>query len=159
MEKIKKICRFISTFGRFGLMPFGVIAGSFIAVVAMYVAQGLVSLQQASVFGIVATTIVVCGLVMQIALLGDGYFDRNAFVLDKISGLMFAFLFVPAQIKVMIFGFILFHIIIFIFRFIQFRWSELQFSDMPGVLAYIVDDIAAGFFVNLFLHLMIWIVH
>ena len=161
MNKIKKVCRLIATAGVLSRFPFGGIVFSTVGALFMFVVQSMFHLQTTALLSIVFGVAVLLVIIMQIATMGSGeeLFNRNAIVLDKIIGMFCAFLLVPAKLKILIFGFVLFHCISFGQQFVQFRGYAARLSGLPGVLGIISDDIVAGVLVNGFLHLMIWIVH
>ena len=78
-------------------------------------------------------------------------------VLDKIIGVMAAFIYVPLKLRVVIFGFILFHVIN-TFQVFNFYKRIIKYAEsLPGALGIIGSDILSGLLVNLFLQLIYWV--
>jgi phosphatidylglycerophosphatase A len=81
----------------------------------------------------------------------------RAIVFDKIIGAMIALAGVSLRWRVVIFGFLLFHFINTVQPFYWYRKIIRQFERLPGVFGILVGDILSGLLVNIFLHLIAWV--
>jgi phosphatidylglycerophosphatase A len=95
----------------------------------------------------------------QLALQSTRLYDRSSIVIDKIIGLLVALFLLPVWFKLLIFTFILYHLVHLMFRFVQFRGIMSRLMPLPGALGVVADDIVAGLIVNLYVQLMLWIMH
>ena len=73
-------------------------------------------------------------------------------------GILVTLLFIPFKLKLIIFGFVLFHGGIFILHLLQAQGFVKELTMLPVSLQNIVDDVAVGVLANVFMHLMVWIV-
>ena len=80
---------------------------------------------------------------------------RETIVLDKVLGLIIAFLMVPLRWRVMIFGFVLFYIFNTI-KIPTYYKIVSKLEKLPWSLGVIIPDVLTGLCVNLFLQIMIW---
>ena len=160
-ENIEKMAVNVATLGPIGRMPFGF--GSIVASLAalpvwflLHRVFNLTTLRQLIV------TLIIIGILMvitQFALGSDFLRRRSDIVIDSIAGLLIALFSMPFWFKLLAFGFVLYHFIHFLQRFFMFKGIFARLNTLPGVLAVFVDDMIVGLLVNMFLALMLWIMH
>ncbi len=149
----------IATCGPLGRLPFGGIVASLIAVPIWYLTHGVFG---SSVYSVVVITLLLLGLVLgliEIALRKGVPPDRTAIVLDRVVGLHIALLFLPVWLKLIVFAVVCFNLVSMASRVVQFRGFLARLPHLPGSLGIVSGDVVAGLVVNLFLHLMLWIMH
>ena len=64
---------------------------------------------------------------------------------------------VPLRWRVVIFGFVLFHVLNTLKPFQPYRKVVKYIEFMPGVVGVFGAELLSGALVNVFLHLMIWV--
>jgi len=84
--------------------------------------------------------------------------DSSVIVWDKIIGLMVAFISIPLRIKLILFGYLLFYIILISKHSLFGTYLSEKLDKLPGVFGIFATDIVIGFIVNFFLRFMIWVV-
>ena len=171
MSKIGALSRQIASVGRLGRFPFGGIIFSVTGLFIMYLFQAVLALQTRALLAVTGGLTLVILVILQIAVTSSrpssevegqssqDHYDKSTIIIDRILGMICAFLLVPGKLKIMLFGFVLFHVFSLGQYLVQFRGFSRRLSDLPGVLGVVADDILSGVLVNVFLQLMIWIVH
>ncbi len=149
----------IVTCGPLGRLPFGGIVASLFAVPIWYLTHGVFG---CGIYSLVVITLVLLVLVLgliEIAVRKGVPPDRTAIVLDRVIGLHIALLFLPVWLKLAAFAVVCFNLASMASRVVQFRGFLARLPQLPGSLGIVSGDVVAGFVVNIFLHLMIWIMH
>ena len=77
--------------------------------------------------------------------------DSHKIVIDEIVGYMLAMYLVPVSAKTLIIAF-------FLFRFFDIAkiWPAKYFDLRPGPWAVMLDDVCAGIYSNIAIHLLFW---
>jgi len=149
----------IVTCGPLGRLPFGGVIASLIAVPIWYLTHAIFG---SGVYSLVVITLVLSSVVIgliEVALRKGVPTDRTTIVLDRVVGLHIALLWLPVWLKLAVFAVVCFNLVSMASRVVQFRGFLARLSDLPGSLGVVSGDVIAGIVVNLFLHLMIWIMH
>ena len=79
--------------------------------------------------------------------------DSRKIVIDEVCGYLVTMAFVPMSVSAIVAGF-------FLFRFFDIvklqpaKWLE---DNLPGGMGVLFDDVAAGIYANISLHLLLWI--
>lgn len=77
-------------------------------------------------------------------------------IIDKVLGLMLAFLDVTLFFKLMVIGFFAFHIVRMCVPFLLKRFFAISLYETIGVFSGLVSSFVAGAIVNMFLQLILW---
>ena len=83
--------------------------------------------------------------------------DKTTIVLNNTIGMIFVFIGIPLKIKLMVTGFISFHIFTLLAPFVLYRLFSRRAESLPSYLAPLFADIMYGITANLFLKLIIWL--
>jgi len=172
-EKIKEISLEVVTFGKLGYIKFGDIIASAFAIPFLFLFKGLYEINESIFYWSISLGLILSIIIIQIAIqkkpveksedeesepeVIDTECGEAKIVLDKIIGVMAAFIYVPLKLRVVIFGFVLFHIIN-TFQVFAFYKRIIKYAEnLPGALGIIGSDILSGLLVNLFLQLIYWV--
>ncbi len=79
-------------------------------------------------------------------------------VLDRIVGLTIAFWSIPMQWKLLVTGFIAFHLFNFFRVFFFYKVLEEKLEKISYSLKIIIGSMVSGFLCNLFLRLIVWLI-
>jgi len=80
--------------------------------------------------------------------------DKSTIVLDRIIGMIVAFLYIPLTFKLMIVGFILFHVIKFFTTFLFYKISNRKMESLFGGVGTVLGDIVSGLLCNVILQII-----
>lgn len=141
------IIKIISTFFYLGYLP--VIPGTFASIVGVF----LFYLIKDSVFIHALLTLLFIILGLSITTEAEKIFnkkDARCIVIDEISGMLLALLFIPYDIRLVVVAFILFRILD---ALKPYPADRLQ--TMKGNIGVMGDDIVAGFYTNIILQVVL----
>ena len=142
---LNKIIKFITTFGFIGYMPLapGSMASIAGGLLAVYISSNL------AVYLSVFTVVTVLGFLASgrmEAIVGAK--DPSCVVIDEVSGIMIAFFLLPQTASVLVTAFFLFR------AFDMFKiYPADKFESVKGGGGIMMDDIVAGIYTNLTMHL------
>jgi len=148
---MKQLIRLITTFFFIGYLP--VMPGSMASIAGALIA---ISLTDSIGFYILAW-----GAVTLFGFLTSGKMERmlgrkdpGCIVIDEVSGVMIAFFMLPAKFSVWIAAFFLFR------AFDMFKiYPANLFEKKQGSAGVMLDDIAAGIYANIIMHIAIKVIH
>jgi len=155
-ENLKTISFQIATIKGLGKSKFGSLIASCLAfpfILGLYFVGHLspILLHWALLLGLVFFLVVI-HFALRVANIED---PKKAIVLDQIMGLMIAFWRVAFRWRVMVFGFIVFHIFNNV-KTPSYNKVISKLERLPGVLGVVLPDLLTGVLVNIFLQLMLW---
>lgn len=157
IEKVKKFCYRFSTFGPIGEWWLGGVLVSLFAIPTLLLFRSLYWLSLPVFYWVLVLLLTFLLVVIQGALQFNPERAQRAIVLDKILGVMIAFVGVGLRWRVIIFGFILFHILNTIKPFMFYRKTVCYIEKLPGILGILGAEILSGFLVNLALRVIAWV--
>jgi phosphatidylglycerophosphatase A len=156
-NKIKKFCFRFSTFGVFGSWWLSGVIASLFAIPSLLLLRSVYWISFTFFYWLIILASVLLLVIIQGALQFDPERAKRAVVLDKIVGVMIAFVGINLRWRVIIFGFILFHILNTLKPVLFYRKLVNFIEKFPGVLGILGAEILSGFLVNLTLHLVAWV--
>ena len=156
-EKLKKACFRIATIGALGEWWLGGAIASVLSIPLLFLLQSLYWLSQPIFYWTLLLGAILFLAVIQAALLFNYERAARAIVCDKIIGAMIALAGVPLRWRVVIFGFILFHVLNTIKPFAFYRKVLDQIERLPGAFGVLLPEIISGAIVNVFLNLIAWV--
>jgi phosphatidylglycerophosphatase A len=154
-EKIKTASYKIATIGGLGKWKLGILVASLIAFPLIFALDLIGKINGALLLWSLILIIILFGVIINFALRVEQENVRETIVLDKVLGLIIAFLMVPLRWRVMIFGFVLFYIFNTI-KIPTYYKIVSKLEKLPWSLGVIIPDVLTGLCVNLFLQIMIW---
>lgn len=156
-ERIKRFSFIVATFGVLRNWPFGGLVASACAIPALLLFRSLYWVSTTLFYWLAALSVAACVGIIQLAIIDRP--DRvNKIILDKFLGVVIALLGVPlVKWRVIIFGFILFHVIDLLKPFAWYNKIIVYIERLPGAFGVLGAEVLAGVFVNGFLHLMAWV--
>ncbi|KKP24351.1 MAG: hypothetical protein SZ59_C0002G0197 [candidate division TM6 bacterium GW2011_GWF2_28_16] len=83
--------------------------------------------------------------------------DKSCIVLNKTIGMIFVFIGVTLRTKLVITGFVMFHIVALIAPYIFYRVFNRKIETLPAHVGIIFGNIIYGIICNIFLKLLAWI--
>jgi len=156
-EKIKTVCYAIATLGSLGEWALGGVFASALAIPLLFLYRSVYWLSGTIFYWLVVSSIALSALIMQVALQRTEATVRSPIVLDKIIGVMIALIGIQLRWRVVIFGFILFHFLNTLKPFWWYRSVIDRIERIPGVMGLVGSDLLSGALVNVFLHLITWV--
>jgi len=135
--------KLISTFFYVGYLPF--FPGTFASIVGLF----LFYLMKDNIFIYVSVTLVLMILGLLSAGKAEKIFNRKdagCIVIDEVSGMLLALIFIPYSIKLAIIAFVLFRILDGLKPY-----PAGLFQNLKGSLGIMSDDIVAGLYTNIIL--------
>ncbi len=160
IEKLQHWCLDLATLGRVGYWPSGSFVASLLAFVLLCVGRLVYLASPTAMYVLVAITIVVFLLAMQLGL--SVHTDQGPrIVLDRTLGTMLAFAGIAFSFeywRLIIFGLLLFHLFNLLLSYVRFRSVE-ALENLPGVIGLVASEVLAGLLVNLILRLGIVILY
>jgi phosphatidylglycerophosphatase A len=156
-ENIEHISVSIATLGSLGWWPFGAFLGSSLPIPLLLLFRSLYWVSNVVFIWVIALSVVSCLVIVHSALRREPPVSPHAIVLDKMVGVMIAFIGIQLRWRVIFFGFLLFHFLNFIRPFHWYKRIEEVLEKFPGVLGIFLGDILSGVLVNLFLRLIAWV--
>ena len=158
LEKIKKISLNIATFGRLGrLGRVGGIIASVVAFPLIFSGKFIYEISPQFFWWMVAIFSAISFFVVFLANLYLPEEDSSRIIYDEVIGVLVAFIYVPLAWKIMVFGFILFHIINFLRPFLFCNFLGRKIENLPLGIGIFAGDLISGLVCNLFLQLMVWV--
>ena len=157
LEKIKKFSFNIASIGGLGRWKTGNFVASLLAFPLLAVDRILYNFSSTLFYWFVALSLGFGWLITYFALkfISDEY--PSSIVINKVIGMMITFAFIPLKWKLMVFGFIFFHIVDF-FRPILLREGlGRKINELPFGLGILAGDIVSGVICNVFLQLIVWL--
>lgn len=158
IEKIKKLCFNISTLFGLGERFYGPFIATIIAlpfVLLLDLLSKLISEQY--FFWFFCSLLLFSLLIILLALSFVTDKDKATIVLNNTIGMIFVFIGIPLRIKLIITGFVSFHIFAFLAPFILYRIFKCRAENLPSYLAPLFADIIYGISTNIFLRLILWL--
>lgn len=156
-EKIKRILFAFSTFGALGEWSLGGIIASVFAIPMLLLFRSIYWFNTTVFYWL----IVLCAGLFVVAVQGAVQIDperaKRAVVLDKLVGMMIAFVGVGLRWRVLFFGFVLFHLLNTLRPFIFYRKVIRYIERLPGVLGILGAEVLSGLIVNFLLHVIAWV--
>jgi phosphatidylglycerophosphatase A len=156
LGRIYKFSYDVATIRSLGRTRLGALLASFLVFPLLICMQLLARVSIAFLQWFVISGIVLFIFMIYGAMKHDYENAPKAIVLNKVLGLLIAFWAVALRWKVMIFGFVLFHVIDY-FLPTFFRKIFDRLSALPGILGVISRDVIAGLLVNMLLILILWV--
>jgi phosphatidylglycerophosphatase A len=162
-EKVKQSCYAIATLGCLGEWIIGGVIASTLSIPFMFLYKSIYWLNTTLFTWFLAASILALFLIIHFAFglrPQPGETDRfpiKNIVLNKIVGGMVVLIGVPLKWRIVIFGFVLFHVLDWIKPFPWYRKIFSRIESMPGVFGVVGAEVFSGILVNAFLQLIIWI--
>ena len=143
------LARLMATFFYMGYIP--VAPGTSASLVGMFFY--LIFCQNMVAYVAVFAVVLFLGfLASDLAEQSIGEKDPSCIVIDEVSGVMIAFFMLPFSWPVVFTGFFLFR------AFDMFKiYPVNKFEPLPGGVGVMMDDIVAGLYTNVTMHLALWL--
>ena len=158
LKKLNEISFDIASLGKIGKWNGGGILASSFAFPIILIGNILFDFSPAFFYWSLA---VLAGISLLIIFLAVNFVAADRYpsdiVLDKVWGMIVTFAFVPLKWKLMIFGFVAFHIINFLRPFLFNKSLGERLEHLPFGVGIWAGDLVSGFFCNIFLQLIIWV--
>lgn len=157
MNKIKEICFNVATFGKLGEWWIGGFLSTVAAFPILFSGRLLYDVSPNLFWWSILVLFILSFVSIYLALnvISDEY--PSVIVLDKVWGMIVAFAYIPLQWKLILFGFVLFHLINFLRPLLFCKTLGKKIDELPFHLGVIVGDLVSGLICNLFLQLIVWI--
>ncbi|MFC1894466.1 phosphatidylglycerophosphatase A [Candidatus Dependentiae bacterium] len=157
LEKIKEYSYNIATIGGLGKWKTGAFIASLLAFPLLIFDRFLYVCSASVFYWFIFLLVAASCLIIYFAsnFVDHGYVDN--IVWDKVIGLMLTFAYIPLKFRLMLFGFIIFHLINFLRPFILRKCLVQKINELPLGIEIISGDIISGFICNFFLQLIFWI--
>ena len=157
LEKIKEICFNVATIGGLGKWRTGSFLASLLAFPLLIFDRILYDISPTLFYWFICLFLVFCWLVIYFALnfISDEY--PSTIVIDKVIGMMITFAFIPLKWKLMVFGFIFFHVVDFFRPLVLREGLGRKINELPFGLGILAGDAVSGVICNLFLQLIVWL--
>jgi len=157
VNKIKEICFNVATFGKLGEWWIGGFLATVIVFPSLFLGRFLYGYFPTIFYWLVFILVVFSFVSIYLALniISDKY--PSVIVLDKVWGMFVAFAYIPLQWKLMLVGFVLFHMINFLRPILFCKTLGKRIDELPFKLGIIVGDLISGLICNIFLQLIVWI--
>lgn len=153
-EQIKKVAILITSCGIRPTTPFSMLVGSIISFPLLYVFSFCASTAPEFFWWALLAFFVVSVAATQITL---AVHDAPvSFVIDKVCGIMIAFVHVPLALKTVVVGFAIFHLLRIAMPFILTKLTTYNLEEELGSLGLFIYSLTAGFVVHVFLRLALW---
>jgi phosphatidylglycerophosphatase A len=140
-----RIIMALSTFFYLGYLPVSGTVASLAGIFLFYLIKGNAPLHLGLTLLLILLGLLLAGPAEKIA----GKKDAGCIVIDEVSGMLLALLFLPYDIRLLISGFILFRILD---TLKPYPADRLQ--DLEGGIGIMSDDIVAGVYTNIILQLV-----
>jgi len=157
LEKLREVCFNVATIGKLGEWRGGGFIASLFAFPLLLVSRFFYDVAHYIFYWTVGIFILFYFLIIYLALgfISDRY--TSDIVLDRIVGMFIAFAFVPLKWKLMLLGFIMFHVINFFRPFFFYKILEEKIEKFSLSLKIFVGSLLSGLICNIFLQLIIWV--
>jgi phosphatidylglycerophosphatase A len=156
-DKIKKLSFKIATVGGMGEWRSGKLLASLFAFPILFLFKVFYGIAPNFLFWLILGLVFCSVLVVHFALSFVPGESSSPIVLDKVIGLMITFAFIPLKWKLMIFGFVLFHLINIFRPFLFCKTLGKNIEKLPGAIGIVAGDAISGIICNVFLQLIVWI--
>ncbi|MCF7799514.1 phosphatidylglycerophosphatase A [Candidatus Babeliales bacterium] len=157
LRRLEEYCYDIATLGKIGYWPFGGIIASLFAFPVIIIGKLLHGFNITFFNWVTLLSIIFVFFIVWLASrFISEEFSQNI-VIDKIVGLVVTFIYVPFYFKIAVFGFIIFNVINFSRRALNYRSLYRRTENLPFGLGIILGDVVSGIISNLIIHLVIWI--
>ncbi len=157
IERIKKSCFSISRFGALGSWSPGGFIASLFAIPVLLFFRSVFWFSSTLFHWLVMLFVVVVLVIIQAAYNFSPERAKREIVLDKLAGTLIAFLYVGLKWRVIVFGFILFHIFNAIRPTFFYKKISEYIERLPGAIGILGADILSGFLVNILLQIIFWV--
>jgi phosphatidylglycerophosphatase A len=156
-ERLKNFCYTIATLGSLGEWWLGGVIASAFAIPLLFLFRSLFWIRASFFYWLLVVSLVACVLVVHFALRAKPEIAKDSIVLDKIVGVMIALAGVSLRWRIVIFGLILFHVLNTLRPFWFYRSVVRHIERIPGSIGVFGADLLSGALVNVFLHLITWV--
>jgi len=146
-------------FGPVGRLHFGTLIATLAAVPVIYFFHFLNAFHTNLFYVQFCIIVALVGLTIQASLSTPSLNDSNSIVIDKALGFFFVFLFITPNIKLLVLGYVFFHILNFFQPFLMYKLLRVNLEQLPGALGVLAGDVVSGITVNLFFAIVFWIAH
>jgi phosphatidylglycerophosphatase A len=155
---IREKCVEIATCGPLGRMRFGGMIASLLAFPITFAMTGLYWLDHQSASIVLTASIFFIMIVSHIALKTPGEQDPSMIVVDRVIGLSIALMYISFSIKFFIVGFLLFHLLHYIFPLVMQSAWKIDIAELPGVLAVVTSSMVSGLIVQIVFRVLAWFI-
>jgi len=156
-EKIKNFCFKFATFGALGEWWLGGVVASVFAIPSLLFFQSVYWFSHKIFYWFLLFCAILFFIVIQYAIYADPEKAPRTIVLDKVIGVMIALAGVPLRWRVIIFGFLMFHVLNTLKPFFWYRKVIRRVERVPGILGVLGADVLSAALVNVFLHTIAWV--
>lgn len=158
LKKIKEICFNVSTFFGLGKKPLAVFFATAISIPLVFGYRFIATITpKIYLYYALISLFILYVIVTVLALRFITAQDKSTIVINKMVGMMFVFWSIDFNIKFVITGFILFHILSFFKEQICFKMCKRRLENIPFYLGTLFGYIIFGIVSNLFLQLLNWL--
>ena len=154
LTNIKAFCFRIATLGGLGERLGGSIIASLLAIPALFFLRTLYWFSHTIFFVSVGVIALGSFLIINMALRYEIDKDPSVIVLDKFLAFILVFAGIYPSIKILIVGFILFHLFRFFLPILCYRLWNINFYEFP---LRMFSALFSGALLNLFFRLVLWI--
>ena len=158
LEKIREICFDISTLFGLGESFLGSFIAELISLPLIFLSRFFYDILPIDYF--LWTFGILFFISLLIIFLSLGFItdrDKNAIVLNKTIGMMFVFIGINLRLKIVVTGFVIFHLLRFFGPFIFYRIFNRRVESLPAHVAPLFGDVVYGITCNIFLNIILWI--
>ncbi|MBD3231677.1 hypothetical protein GF322_03365 [Candidatus Dependentiae bacterium] len=157
-QKIKEISFKLASFGRLGQSTLGMFLSSLAAFPILFLGRILYDINSTIFYWFIGLVVVFSIVIISFALhfISDEY--PSNIVLDKVIGMMLTFAFIPLRWKLMLFGFVFFHVVNFFRPFLFCKTLGKRINELPFGLGILAGDVVTGVICNIFLQIIVWVV-
>lgn len=158
IEKIKKICFNISTLFGLGEKFYGGFTATIIALPVVLLLDFVSKLiPEQYFFWLLLNLLLFSFTIILLALSFVTDKDKTTIVLNNMVGMIIVFIGIPLKIKLIITGFVSFHIIAFLAPFIVYRLFKYRVENIPSYISTLFVSIIYGTIANVFLRFIFWL--
>ena len=160
--RLKEFCFNISTYRisayqSIGEWKTGSLIASLFAIPLIYLLRGFYSLNPKIFYTIILIITTLTIVIIQGALRHITDKNSSTIVIDKTFGFALVFLGIAFNMKLIIVGLFIFHILNFLYPLLISKFCKIDLNNLPGALSIIIPDIIAGLSVNLFFRFTMWL--
>lgn len=156
-DHVREACARLVVGYPLGALPGGAIIGSLIGLLYIIIFHVLVQTHPIYILTSTIILIAACMLITSQALAHTPPPLQHSCILNKICGIIVSFLFLPIWMKLLLFGFLLFHILSFYQQALLSNGFLYRFWFYDGVIGLFSRDLTIGFCINLLLRSMLWV--
>lgn len=151
---LKEFCFRIATFNGLGERLGGSLFATLLAIPALFFLRGLYWFNNTTFFIAISIVAALAFIIINMALRHHLDRDPSVIVLDKFLAFIVVFAGIQPNIKIIVVGFLLFHLFRFFLPILSYRLWHINFYELPLSM---FSGICAGILLNFFFRLVLWI--